>query len=690
MKLLNAGLCLFFLTFATLRAARVPLTYDEAASYIRYIDSSVPSVFDTGPLSVFDFEVATNHFLNTLFTKACSLVAGNSEFVLRLPNLFGYALFMAFSLLILQRAVRPAFATGGFLLLNLNPYVLDFFTLSRGYGLSLGFLMGGMFYVFRFLDRLTEGESGNREASSAMAFACAAVMSNFALLNVWLAIFGVLLVAFALRHASLSEARIPDPASRIPAASTRSWPSRTLRLSVAVLFAGLVFSQDWRLSSSLYEPITVRITGLDEADRDRVRVLRVDQHGRDSRIPLDAGINEWHSPDRVPYRGLRIELPVAEADRLEQIEVAVGSRLFSSDPRRHSLWTRHDRGALAVLDADSASLALPPSRVRHFRSVINWTGDARYAESLGIAAACGLGMLAAFALLLKAVGWAAARLNLLTKDQWCPLERAALWVAALAGPPLYLLKRNSELYFGGTRGLVVDTFYSTIEGSFYGRSYHPAQIGIVFAGIVISVVVFCVAMSRHLRRHTFSSILPAATVVTILAVTSLSLVVQHLLFHTVYLVGRTALFYIPLYALFATLLCEAIARSGRTGRALATTLFAVALVLAAYHFTSTANMKYAFDWHGDASTRMMMEDLEQVVASESGRSRVVLGVEPGYLPVAVYYAHRAPMARIDIVSLSAADATEFQYVEDTGRLSMNVIRRYSLTRTALIRTRPQP
>jgi hypothetical protein len=220
--------------------------------------------------------------------------------------------------------------------------------------------------------------------------------------------------------------------------------------------------------------------------------------------------------------------------------------------------------------------------------------------------------------------------------------------------------------------------------------YHPAQVGIVFVGIVISLVVFCAAMSRHLRRHTFSSILPATIVVTILAVTSLSLAVQHLLFHTVYLVGRTALFYIPLYVLFATLLCEAVARSGRTGRAMATTLFAVALVLAGYHFTSTANMKYAFDWHTDASTRLMMEDLGQVVASESGRSRVVLGVEPGYLPVAVYYARRAPTARIDIVSLPSPDATEFQYVEDTGRLSMNVIRRYSQTRTALVRTRSQP
>ena len=127
-------------------------------------------------------------------------------------------------------------------------------------------------------------------------------MSNFALLNVWLAIFGVLLVAFVVRNGSLSEARIPDSASRIAAASTRSWPFRTLQLSVAVLFAGVVFSQDWRLSSSLNEPIPVRITGLDEAHLDRVRILRVDERGRDSRIPLDARINEWQSPERRDVR----------------------------------------------------------------------------------------------------------------------------------------------------------------------------------------------------------------------------------------------------------------------------------------------------------------------------------------------------------------------------------------------------
>src|SRR5262245_60987655 len=244
MKLLIAGICLFFLVFAALRASRVPLTYDEAATYIRYIDTSVPSVFDTGPLSIFNFEVATNHFLNTALTRGSYLIAGGSELVLRLPNLIGYAMFMGLSLLILTRWARPLVATAGFLLLNLNPYVLDFFTLSRGYGMSLGFLMGSLHYVLKAIEHLRVREDTRRDTSLAFVFAGAAVMANFALLNVYVSIFGVLLLAHVLRNAP----RIPDPGCRIPTSATRTFAALAL---VATLFAALVFSQDAGLSPAL-------------------------------------------------------------------------------------------------------------------------------------------------------------------------------------------------------------------------------------------------------------------------------------------------------------------------------------------------------------------------------------------------------------------------------------------------------
>lgn len=690
MKLLKVGLCAFFLAFAALRAARVPLTYDEAASYIRYIDTSVPSVFDTSALSIFNFEVATNHFLNTLFTKASYLAAGGSEIALRLPNLIGYAMFLGYSLLILQRYVRPPIATAGFLLLNLNPYVLDFFTLSRGYGLSLGFLMGSLFYVFTFLDEVREGERVPSEASRALAFALGAVMSNFALLNVWLSVFGVILAAFVLRNMGLREVRIPDPGCRIPTASRTSWRPPVLLSVATALFAALVFSQDAGLSKALYEPVTVTITGLDQAQRDRVTIVRLDLRGRDSRLRHDAGQAMWRVPDPVPYRGLRIEVPVEATDRIEHIELAIGSHLFSFDPRRAGPWNRHDENSTRVFEPD-ASIALPRSGLRHFQPVINWAGDTRFAENLAAATACALGILAVLALALKAAGSVAVRLDILTMDQWRRPASSALWVAALAGPPLYLLRRNAELYFGGTRGLVADTFYSTIENSFYGRIYHPDQIRIVFIGILATLAVFAVVLSRNLRRHTLPMFVPAITVLTILVLTSVLLVFQRVLFDTVYLAGRTALFYIPLYVLFFTLLCEAMIAFGGTARAIAMALLIVALSFASYHFATTANLKYAWDWPSDASTRMMMEDLEQVLEAEGPRpSKVILGVESAYLPVAVYYSRRQPKTGVDIISLPASAASDFQYIEETDRPAMNVVRRYPHTRTALVRTSHTP
>jgi hypothetical protein len=682
MKLLSAGICVFFLAFATLRATRVPLTYDEAASYIRYLDTTVPSVFDTTSLSIFNFEVATNHFLNTLLTKVSVAVAGDSELVLRVPNLIAYAMFMVFSVLILGRYVRPWIAAAGLLLLNLNPYVLDFFTVSRGYGLSIGFLMGAMFFLFRFLDRLKARQEAFRDASRTFAFALASVMSNFALLNVWLSVFGVAVFAFGLQNALVAKAGTQDHGSRLSTDVRRSWRSRALLLVIATAFAALVFSQDSRVSTSLYEPVTVRIAGLDEVQRDRVAVVGIDLLGRESRLPHPANGTEWRWPDRVPYRGLRIESPLADLARLDLVEVTIGDRVFSFDPRRDVRWSRSDRDSTASFEADS-SISLRRSRVRQFQPVMNWAGDARYAASVAVAAACALGILAAFALVLEVVGRTFERFNVMRQEQWRPLESAALWVAALAGPPLYLLKRNSELYFGGTRGLVVDTFYSTIDSSFYGRTYHPAQVQIVFAGVLISIAVGGVVLYRNLHRDTSSVMLPATALLTILIVTSGSLVVQHVLFDTVYLTGRTALFFIPLYALLIVLLCEAIAAGGSIGRIFATVLVLVALSGATYHFTATANAKYAWDWRDDASTRMMMEDLQLVLDAEGrGGSHLVLGVDPGYIPVAVYYARRSRAHAIEVVALPSKRRVDFIYRSENA--ATPAIRRYPLTRTVLL------
>jgi len=673
MKYVVRGAGVFFLLFVGLRAARVPFTYDEAASYMRYIDTSVPSVFDTNLLSVFNFEVATNHVLNTALTKLSYTVAGASELALRLPNVFGYVLYLGFAALTLRRLSDPRFALGAFLLLNLNPYLLDFFALSRGYGLSLGLLMGSLFFFLRCLEPSITGRIDRRDLLYSLALACAAVMANFALLNVYISMLCVLVFAAAFFHGHA--ARRPGPHRDLDVAHPTHaflWPALA-----ALIFIPIVLSQDIALSQSLYEPVLVRLIGLDDNALGRARVVRIDIHGRESLLGRTAGSAGWSSNGRSHFRGVRIELPREEAERLTRVEAIVGARAFSFDPRLTDAWVVRDAGDTRFLES-TPGLSLRRSRVSTFHSVINWAGDRIYAIQLMMASGSALGIFAMCALLLRLVGRIVVRTRMIGRGEWRALVSSVLWVAALAGTPLYLLKRNSELYFGGTRGLVDDTFASVIANSFYGKIYSSAQTVIVFTGLLGIVAIFFVVLAFAHRRHRLSTIAPAGSLLAILVITSSSLAAQRVLFGTVYLVGRTALFYIPLFVLFFAFVCDHLAQTGRAGRIVAMSIVVAAVSLAAVHFSRTANIKYVYDWKDDASTKSMMEDLRQFAA---GRP-LTLGVAPGFVPVAVYYARRSSTP-IEVVAVPVNRAVDFLYLEDRDVHAGNIISRYSLTHTAL-------
>ncbi|MBI4926251.1 MAG: hypothetical protein HY835_00690, partial [Anaerolineae bacterium] len=109
------------------RAATYPFTHDESLSY---------AGFTWAPYWQLE---ANNHPLNTFLMQVCAHTLGSSELSLRLPNLLAHALYLGCSLVLLRRFRHPALQVAGFVLLNLNPYQLDFFALARGYGLAIGF-----------------------------------------------------------------------------------------------------------------------------------------------------------------------------------------------------------------------------------------------------------------------------------------------------------------------------------------------------------------------------------------------------------------------------------------------------------------------------------------------------------------------------------------------------------------------
>ena len=131
--LASAGL----LACSIYRAATYSFTHDESLSFA--IFSWRPAVGDT----------TNHHLLNTWAIQCCSMLFGNSEFALRLHTLVAHGIYLAAGLALLKRLRHPVLQLSGFVLLNLNPFLLDFFFVARGYGMSLAFEMTAIFMLVR-------------------------------------------------------------------------------------------------------------------------------------------------------------------------------------------------------------------------------------------------------------------------------------------------------------------------------------------------------------------------------------------------------------------------------------------------------------------------------------------------------------------------------------------------------------
>lgn len=152
------------------RAATFPFTHDESLSFAGFTWD--PRWGAT----------ANNHLLNTWLMRLCSALFGNSELSLRLPNVLAHAAYLAGSLRLLRRFQSAVLRLAGFVLLDLNPFALDFFFLARGYGLAMAFVMWSLYLLLRaFEGRRQSGFKAYLVLSQLGALL--AVLANFAFLN---------------------------------------------------------------------------------------------------------------------------------------------------------------------------------------------------------------------------------------------------------------------------------------------------------------------------------------------------------------------------------------------------------------------------------------------------------------------------------------------------------------------------
>lgn len=157
------------------RTILVGLTHDEALTLLIHVPGSWADI-----LSHRLYIGSNNHLLNTALIKILLNFLPPHEWVVRLPALAGLGLYLAGCWRLLRRwSSGPRFLVG-LILLGANPFLFDFLTLGRGYGLGLGLLTFGVSLALDASDRTPSAARWVRSGAAA-ALAVLAMLANLSL-----------------------------------------------------------------------------------------------------------------------------------------------------------------------------------------------------------------------------------------------------------------------------------------------------------------------------------------------------------------------------------------------------------------------------------------------------------------------------------------------------------------------------
>lgn len=133
----------FVLIYLIIRAFQTEFISDETATYWYFIYRG--SFW--GDNVVWD---AANHPLNSFLGHHLFNRFGDVPGILRIGSVFSYVLYVFATYRFTGLLNRKSLQILGFIALNSIPYMLEYFAYSRGYGLSMGFFMCALWYLYRY------------------------------------------------------------------------------------------------------------------------------------------------------------------------------------------------------------------------------------------------------------------------------------------------------------------------------------------------------------------------------------------------------------------------------------------------------------------------------------------------------------------------------------------------------------
>jgi hypothetical protein len=126
-----------------LRSHFVPVNHDETATFFHYIQSGEYIPF-------YSHMDANNHVLNSALSHISFKIFGSSALAIRLPSIFSF-LFLIFAVYRIQVHLRSNVAkTTLFACFVLVFHWISFFSVTRGYGMSMSFFILGIAFMLDY------------------------------------------------------------------------------------------------------------------------------------------------------------------------------------------------------------------------------------------------------------------------------------------------------------------------------------------------------------------------------------------------------------------------------------------------------------------------------------------------------------------------------------------------------------
>lgn len=181
------------ISYVTIRLFSVALYSDELGQIVNVIERGIVD------LLVFAYVDAQVHFLPGLLALPISYILPDYPiFTVRILSVPAFILYL-WAAWKITSGFRPWLASIGFLALLANAFMLDWFSLGRGYSLALGFQMLSLYCLFRALNDLGQGKEASGWFGGSIWAASLSTLAILSFVSFYCALLSVCFVALILR-----------------------------------------------------------------------------------------------------------------------------------------------------------------------------------------------------------------------------------------------------------------------------------------------------------------------------------------------------------------------------------------------------------------------------------------------------------------------------------------------------------